>query len=94
LNVFIIFVKFFDWIVAIWMRLAQFIKEKGGLRFLEGGPTTKIKYIITIKINNNKKFDLGGSGPTWVRPCTDVMTFRFYVSIISIGFGQFRVIDK
>ena len=89
-----VFVKFFDWIVAFWMRLAKFIKEKGDLRFLEGGPTIKIKYIITIKINNKKKIDLGGSGPTWVRPCTDLMTLRFYFSIISIGFGQFGVIDK
>ena len=46
MNIFIVFVKFLDWIVAIWMMLAKFIKEKGDLRFLEGGPTTKIKYII------------------------------------------------
>ena len=46
-NVFIIFVKFLGLIVAIWMKLARFIEEKGSLRFLERDPTTKIKYIIT-----------------------------------------------
>ena len=51
MNVFIVFVKFLDWIVAIWLRLAKLIKEKGGLRFWKGDPTIKMKYLITKKIN-------------------------------------------
>ena len=38
-----------DWIVAIWVRLARFIEENGGLRFWKGGVTTKMKYIISFK---------------------------------------------
>ena len=49
MNVFIVFVKFLDWIVAIWLRLAKLIKEKGGLRFWKEDPTIKMKYLITKK---------------------------------------------
>ena len=38
---FIVFVKFFGWIVAMWVRLARFIKEKGGPTVLEGGSNYK-----------------------------------------------------
>ena len=61
MNVFIIFVKFLDWIVAIWVRLARFIEENGGLRFWKGGVTTKMKYIISFK--KKKNWTRGGSGP-------------------------------
>ena len=44
---FIIFIKFSGWIVVIWVRLAKVI-EKKGLKVLEEGPITKMKYIITI----------------------------------------------
>ena len=44
MNIFIVFVKFLGWIVANLIRIARLIGEKGG-------PTTKMKYIITIKIN-------------------------------------------
>ena len=47
MNVFIVFVKFLGWIVIIWVRLARFIEKKGP-KVLEGGPTTKMKYIIII----------------------------------------------
>ena len=50
MNVFIGFVKFLGWIVAIWFKLVRLIGEKEGLRFWNGGPTTKIKY---IKIDKN-----------------------------------------
>ena len=46
-----------DWIAAIWLRVAKLIEEKGGLRFWKGGPTIKMKYLITKK---KKKKDLGG----------------------------------
>ena len=58
MNIFIVFVKFFGWIVAIWVRLVRFILEKKGQRFWKG-LTTKIKNIITKK----KKRTLGGLGP-------------------------------
>ena len=29
MNIFIVFVKFLDWIVTIWVRLARLIREKG-----------------------------------------------------------------
>ena len=48
---FIVFVKFFGWIVAMWVRLARFIEEKGALRFWKGGPITKMKYIMVKKKN-------------------------------------------
>ena len=48
---FIVFVKFFGWIVAMWVRLARFIEEKGGLQFWKGGPITKMKYIMVKKKN-------------------------------------------
>ena len=51
-NIFIVFVKFLGLIVAIWVRIAILIGEKGD-------PTTKMKYRITKK----KKLDLGGPGP-------------------------------
>ena len=51
MNIFIIFVKFLDWIVAIWVKLVKLIGEKEG-------PTIKMKYRM-IK----KKMDLGGPGP-------------------------------
>ena len=57
MNIFIVFVKFFGWIVAIWVRLVRFILEKRGQRFWKG-LTTKIKNIIT-----KKKWTLGGLGP-------------------------------
>ena len=56
-NIFIIFIKFLDWIVAIWVRLARFIEENGGLRFWKRGVTTKMKYIISFK---KKKIGPGG----------------------------------
>ena len=46
MNIFIVFVKFFGWIVVIWVRLVRFILEKKGQRFWKG-LTTKIKNIIT-----------------------------------------------
>ena len=33
MNVFIVFVNFLGWIVAIWVRLAKLIGENEGLRF-------------------------------------------------------------
>ena len=63
MNIFITFIKFLDWIVAIWVRLARFIEENGGLRFWKGGVTTKMKYIISLK---KKKLDPGEFRP----PCT------------------------
>ena len=44
---FIVFIKFLGWIVVIWVRLAKVIKKKG-LKVLEEGSITKMKYIITI----------------------------------------------
>ena len=41
-----------DWIAAIWLRVAKLIEEKGGLRFWKGGPTIKMKYLITKKKKN------------------------------------------
>ena len=35
-NIFIVFVKFLGWIVAIWMKLVRLIEEKGDLRFWKG----------------------------------------------------------
>ena len=72
MNIFIVFVKFFGWIVAIWVRLVRFILEKRGLRVWRG-LTTKIKNIITIKKNKKiKKLDPRELkppwAPTWVRP--------------------------
>ena len=55
MNIFIIFVKFLGWIVAIWVKLAKLIKENGGPKVLEGGSTTKIKYIITKKKNGTRR---------------------------------------
>ena len=59
MNIFIVFDKFFGWIVAIWMRLVRLIvkktknkktkKKKKKLKVLEGGLTTKIINIITKK---------------------------------------------
>ena len=43
MNIFIVFVKFLDWIVAIWVRLVKLIEEKEGL-------TIKMKYRMIIKI--------------------------------------------
>ena len=53
MNIFIVFVKFLDWIVAIWVRLVKLFGEKGG-------PTIKRKYRM---IKKKKKLDLGGLGP-------------------------------
>ena len=36
MNVFIVFVKFLGWIVAIWVKLAKLIEEKGP-KVLKGG---------------------------------------------------------
>ena len=70
MNVFIVFVKFLDLIVAICVRLVRLIEEKEGLKVLEGGPTIKIKYIITIYIYIYIKGPKGPPwAPTWVRPC-------------------------
>ena len=33
MNVFIIFIKFLDWIVAIWIKLARITEEKDSLGF-------------------------------------------------------------
>ena len=58
---------------------------------MKGGPTTKIKHIITIKKKIRPRGGLGAHlGPSLHRR----NDFRFYVSIISIEFGQFGVIDK
>ena len=46
MNDFIVFIKFFDWKVAIWVKLVRLIKEKKSLRFWKG-PIIKIKYMIT-----------------------------------------------
>ena len=46
MKIFIVFVKFFGWTVAIWVKLVRFILEKKGQRFWKG-LTTKIKNIIT-----------------------------------------------
>ena len=40
MNVFIVFVKLFDWIVAILVRLTRLIEEKEP-KDLEGGPNYK-----------------------------------------------------
>ena len=40
MNIFIVFVKLLGWIVAIWMRLARLIEEKGS-KVLEGRPNYK-----------------------------------------------------
>ena len=61
MNVFIVFVKFLGWIVAIWVRLVRLIEEKGGLRFWKGGPIKKTKYVITKKILAKG----GGGGSPW-----------------------------
>ena len=58
---FIVFVKFFGWIVAMWVRLARFIEENGGLQFWKGGPITKMKYIMVKK----KKLDPRGLESPW-----------------------------
>ena len=42
MNVFIIFVKFLDWIVSIWMKLVRLIEEKGGLRFWKEAQLPKL----------------------------------------------------
>ena len=42
MNIFIIFVNFLDWIVAIWVRLVKLIEEKEGL-------TVKMKHRIIKK---------------------------------------------
>ena len=53
-NVFIVFIKFLGWVVAIWVSLASLIEENGDIKFWKE-PTTKIKYIITKIKNKNKK---------------------------------------
>ena len=45
MNIFIIFVKFLGWIVAIWVRLVKLFGEKGG-------PTIKRKYRMIKKKKN------------------------------------------
>ena len=55
MNVFIVFVKFLDWIVVIWVRLARLIEEKGGLRFWKG-PNYK---------NEKTKWTQEGLGLPW-----------------------------
>ena len=52
MNIFIIFVKFLGWIVAIWVKLARLTGEKGGT-------ITKMKYRMTKK----KNIGPGGPGP-------------------------------
>ena len=71
MNVFNVFVKFLDWIVVIWVRLAKLIGEKGRLRFWKESPITKIKYTITIL---KKKMDPRGLGP----PPGSVLVVRNY----------------
>ena len=61
MNVFIVFVKFLGWIVAIWVRLAKLIEEKMGLRIWKG-----VNYLNKIYNNYNKKkknWTQGGPGP-------------------------------
>ena len=50
MKIFIVFVKFFGWTVAIWVKLVRFILEKKGQRFWKG-LTTKIKNIIKKKMD-------------------------------------------
>ena len=48
MNICIVFVKFFGWIIAIWVRLVKLVVKKWGLMFWKE-LTTKIKNIITKK---------------------------------------------
>ena len=61
MNAFIVFVKFFDWIVAIWVRLVRFIEENGRPTVLEGGSNYKNEIYNSLK----KKFDPGGPESPW-----------------------------
>ena len=45
MNIFTVFVKFLDWIVAIWVRLVKLIGEKED-------PTIKMKYRMIINKKN------------------------------------------
>ena len=68
MNVFIVFVWFLGWIIAIWVRLARLNEKKGGLRIWKEGLTIKIKYIITIYIYI---LDPRGPGP-YLGPSLDL----------------------
>ena len=68
---FIVFVKFFGWIVAMWVRLARSIEEKGGLQFWKGGPITKMKYIMVKKKIGPRRARVP-LGPIWVCPWLNI----------------------
>ena len=64
MNVFIVFIKFLSWIVAIWVRLARFNKKKRGLKFWKGGANYKNKiYNNYIYIYIDINWTQGGPGP-------------------------------
>ena len=58
MNVFIVFVKFFGWIVVIWVRLIRSIEKKWP-KELEGSQLQNEIYNNCKKINNWTR----GSGP-------------------------------
>ena len=59
MNVFIIFVKFLGWIIAIWVKLTRLIGENGGLRLWKGAQMQIYIYNNYIK----KKRPRGAWGP-------------------------------
>ena len=78
------FIKFFGWIVAIWLRLVKLIVEKRSL-------TSKMKNIITIK----KKKRTQRPEPPWVCPyfkcnrLSSLISFFFWIiTITHLWFGQ------
>ena len=66
MNIFTIFVKFLDWIVAIWVRLVKLIGEKEG-------PTIKMKYRM---IKKKKKGPRGPRAPPGSVPMYKLSTQR------------------
>ena len=62
MNVFIIFVKFLGWIIAIWVRLTRLIGENGGLRLWKGAQMHIYIYIYIITIFKKKR-PRGAWGP-------------------------------
>jgi len=48
-NVFIVFIKFLGWVVAIWLSLASLIEENGDIKFWKGANYKNKIYIITKK---------------------------------------------
>ena len=72
MNVFNVFVKFLDWIVAIWIRLAQLIGEKRAPKILEGEPNYKNKIY-----NNYIKKENGPKG-AWAPPRSVLVVRNYY----------------